>query len=377
MPLPTTSIAFSLSTPAAPAGDQDVVFQSDGGTPQQKLSAYPQRATSTADGVYAFGTTRPDGVTLDILADGTMFVVDPNGGGSVSGTGATDALTCVAPAGAKDGSNTIYMLPTPVADGTDYFLVRNGAVARQLGSKAEYTVQGSQITLATPLLSDDWIEFYYTQGGSNTDASGSGSVTPVPTATLRGSSVASGTGSSATVPLPAGSQVGDLAILFAAAAYNNTLPSGWASLYQQNGGTWNGLVASKILDSGDISTGSVTVPFGGSYDYVGYVATFIGATGGVREVEGYGGNIGSPQTLTTSGAVVSSDLALYFLSERAGLSPVITPAAGTANSLQTTSTTNSTSLLQDQVMPGGAFTVTYLNMSATAGCTFAQVVVKV
>ncbi|MFZ0662537.1 MAG: hypothetical protein WAM66_07595 [Acidobacteriaceae bacterium] len=37
---PTTSIFLSASTPAAPTGQQDVVFQSDGGAPQQKVSAY-------------------------------------------------------------------------------------------------------------------------------------------------------------------------------------------------------------------------------------------------------------------------------------------------------------------------------------------------
>ena len=68
-------------------------------------------------------------------------------------------------------------------------------------------------------------------------------------------------------------------MLFVGAAYNiSAVPSGWTSLYIFNTGTWNGLAASRLLTSGDIATGSVTVSFTGSYDYVGYVVTFIGAT---------------------------------------------------------------------------------------------------
>lgn len=40
MSQPTTSIYLSASTPAPPAKQQDIVFQSDNGTPQQKISAY-------------------------------------------------------------------------------------------------------------------------------------------------------------------------------------------------------------------------------------------------------------------------------------------------------------------------------------------------
>ena len=76
MSAPTTSIAFSLSTPAAPTGDQDIVFQSDGATPQQKVSGYPQRASGSL-----YGTV------LASAAQGVIgLVID--GGGSVPATGA-------------------------------------------------------------------------------------------------------------------------------------------------------------------------------------------------------------------------------------------------------------------------------------------------
>ena len=154
MPTPTTALYLNRTVPAATGGDQNVVFQSDGATPEQSVTAYPQRALKSAGGVYTFGTTRPDGVTLDILADGTMFAI---GGGSTG-----NAIACVEPSGAKDGSNTIFTLPAPVASGTGYLLVRNGVLQRQIGGHAEYAVSGSQITVVTPLAPDDWIEFYYT-----------------------------------------------------------------------------------------------------------------------------------------------------------------------------------------------------------------------
>jgi hypothetical protein len=89
---------------------------------------------------------------------------------STSGAG---GLTCVAPLDNKDGS---YTLPAPVASGTVYFLVRKGAVQRKFGTNAQYTLQGTQITLATPLQSDEWLEFYYTQGTPITNANTGGQV---------------------------------------------------------------------------------------------------------------------------------------------------------------------------------------------------------
>jgi hypothetical protein len=82
--------------------------------------------------------------------DNTMT---PQASGNRSG-----GLKCVAPLENKDGS---YTLPAPAAPGTGFFLVRTGKVQRQHSPNAEYTLQGMQITLATPLRSDEWIEFYY------------------------------------------------------------------------------------------------------------------------------------------------------------------------------------------------------------------------
>jgi len=72
MSQPTTSIAFSSSTPAPPAGDQDITIQSDGGTPQQIISAYPKRATSSLYGtVLATAPPLVIGFVLNNGATGT------------------------------------------------------------------------------------------------------------------------------------------------------------------------------------------------------------------------------------------------------------------------------------------------------------------
>ena len=65
MPNPTVGLAFSSSIPAAPTGDQDLVFQSDGGAPLQRFSGYPRRATTTL-----FGTVRQIISTACVTIDG-------------------------------------------------------------------------------------------------------------------------------------------------------------------------------------------------------------------------------------------------------------------------------------------------------------------
>lgn len=45
MSAPTTSIFLNSTTPAPPTGKQNVVFQSDGATPEQSISAYVDAAT--------------------------------------------------------------------------------------------------------------------------------------------------------------------------------------------------------------------------------------------------------------------------------------------------------------------------------------------
>lgn len=74
MSAPTTGIILNKNTPAAPTGDQNVTFVSDGGTPAQQITAYPQRASASLYGV----------VKLPVR----KVVLTVDGGGSVPATGA-------------------------------------------------------------------------------------------------------------------------------------------------------------------------------------------------------------------------------------------------------------------------------------------------
>jgi hypothetical protein len=126
------------------------------------------------------GTVIPDGTSITQDPDGTIHAVvtggtgGGGGGGTVSASGGFEVD--VVPSGAKDGSNTQYTLPAPVLAGTAPKYVRNGVVQRQLGTKAEFAVQGTQLTVLNPLLADDWHEFYYVQGTPNSEGGGGGTV---------------------------------------------------------------------------------------------------------------------------------------------------------------------------------------------------------
>ena len=147
MTLPTTEPFFNSASPAAPPGLQNTKPQTDNGYPVSALSFYMPLAIppSTGNGGLA-GAVKPDGTSITQDPDGTIHAVGGSGG-SGSGSGQTGAsFAPVVPAGAKDGSNTQYTLPAPVLANTGYFYVRNGVMQRQLGSNAEYAVQGVALT---------------------------------------------------------------------------------------------------------------------------------------------------------------------------------------------------------------------------------------
>jgi hypothetical protein len=74
MSQPTVAILFSSTTPPAPTGDQNVKPQTDGAVPQQSISFYPQKATSSLR-----GTVKPDGVTTSVDGSGVISAVQPSG----------------------------------------------------------------------------------------------------------------------------------------------------------------------------------------------------------------------------------------------------------------------------------------------------------
>jgi len=304
-----------------PSGDQASVVQSDGATPQDSRTIYAPRMVGDSGSGGMAGTVPPPGAGdaaagKFLKADGT-FAVPP-------GT-ATPFYQTV-----EDGG-------TPVTQ------------------RAKLSIAaGANITVAA------------TDNGSDTTTLTIGAISytaPV----VRG--IGNGTGTSAgsiVVTFPAGAVAGGLCLISAGHDYNLGLPTGWTSLFNSTGSTWNGLVCYKILSSGDISTGSVTIAAGGTADWLYQAVTFVGPTGGVRECVGLStGSGGTAFTLTTSSAVIASDAAFYFSSMRGGSTPL---TINRGISQQTVTGTNVVGLLYDEsISAAGAVATIYGRGSGAFG----------
>ncbi|MHB1794609.1 MAG: hypothetical protein ACYCPO_06545 [Acidobacteriaceae bacterium] len=70
MSQPTTGILLNSTAPAAPAGNQNAKPQSDGATPLQSISFYPQPATAAL-----LGVVKPDGTSITVDATGKISAV--------------------------------------------------------------------------------------------------------------------------------------------------------------------------------------------------------------------------------------------------------------------------------------------------------------
>ena len=129
------------------------------------------------------------------------------------------------------------------------------------------------------------------------------------------------------------------------------------------------------------NSGSVNITMAAAFDMAAGMADFVGAGRGLRETEGTETSGGATLTNTISGAVLSSDTAIYWASQRSsggggGSTPVITPGSGSATTLQYGTSTNSNSVLADQSMPGGSLAVANVFTSIVA-CNAVQVIVEV
>lgn len=129
------------------------------------------------------------------------------------------------------------------------------------------------------------------------DPTGGGGTVTYTLPTKVGSDLIVFNASSATINFPAGTGVGDLAILVSHHGWDIFTPAGWATLDSKTGTNVQGAVFYKILSSGDITTGSVTV-------------TYIGSFGGCLGIEVYAATtftgislLGSQRTASTTPTV--------------------------------------------------------------------------
>jgi hypothetical protein len=236
-------------------------------------------------------------------------------------------------------------------DGTNYFTVR-GIPYSGSGSLMNYT--GSYSSSSTYAVGS--VALYNGKLYLRQVATG-GTVN----AMLRNTSAQVLTGSSVSVSLPSGSVAGDLCIIFAGCPNGvTTPPAGWTTAASTGAVTfWNGMTVYKVLTSGDVSSGNVTFGLAGSGVNVFSAATFVGNTGGVREVDLANSSSSTASSVTgpTTSSLAATDFALYFGSNRA--SGLNTVSRGTKQQQVTDSSSAAACLYSEAISAAGAISPTF------------------
>lgn len=176
---------------------------------------------------------------------------------------------------------------------------------------------------------------------------GGGGSTPV----VRASSIQSSSAGSFTVFWPTGTVAGDLVIVFTGGGYTAALPAGWTYLNDNFIAGFNGTVFAKVMTPADISAGSVTLVFNGTFNAVISLVTIMGST-----VSGW--RAGSRFIASSSGAasrevsnayVRNSDLCLIFAANReasnntvTGITPTVLQSINATDASGTIVTTTGT-----------------------------------
>lgn len=315
----------------------------------------------------------------------TAITVDPTGLSNVTATDVQGAIEDLDVAAGGGGSanyigrdtellsnsyTTITLDSTPVANGETVFVNSDLFV-----ESVDYTISGAVISLTNPVFTGSRVTVIW-QTTNSTPGGFTMSGTPA-SPTLRGSDlVYVNNTSSQGINLPAGSAAGDRAVLFASHGYGVNAVSGWTSLDSSGGSNINGAVFTKILDSADITAGSVTVTFGGSYYGEVSIAVAVGPTAGVRETKTVRSSSGaSPNSLTTSLSASGSDLALYYGSIRTS-SSTTTVDRGTSLQSRSADTEASAALYSEDLTSSGTVTAIFSHSPASNGYYEAIVILK-
>lgn len=149
--------------------------------------------------------------------------------------------------------------------------------------------------------------------------------------------------SSGTVALPAGCVAGDNVVVFATQAWQVNTPAGYGLISNNNQANYNYGVFTKTLTSADITTGTVTVTFTGTfYGHIAIVA-FVGTTNFNLRTKAFLFSPGgaATRTLATNSLPLTNDYVLYFGAGR--VNTAITSSLGGA--LLTDSQANSSFVL--------------------------------
>lgn len=175
------------------------------------------------------------------------------------------------------------------------------------------------------------------------------------------------------MPLPSGAAAGMWCIVFAAHGFSVSTPAGWNSLYNNSGVGGSGACFEKELTSGDISAGSVTVSFGGTYHGV-LAAVCLTAKSLVRSSSFARNATGSlTRSRSSDSSPQAGDFALFFGEGRGtngGNPATITCDKGAT--LQSNTDTEAASILTgiDSLGAGGTVTATWTYQTIGAQSDF-------
>lgn len=195
-----------------------------------------------------------------------------------------------------------------------------------------------------------------------TGGGGGGGSTP----TIKSSSIQSSSASSYVVVFPGSPAAGDLAIIFAQTAYSITVPVGWFGVDVHNNNTnVDGACIAKILTASDITTGSVTISIGGTFNSCFACVIINGVTFKNFQLPGQFLQSATGATSATIGNATqnSTSLNLAFIANRGASNNTL--AIGTQ--LRTINTANSSGSLYEILGVSGLFTTNASFSSAGSG----------
>lgn len=195
--------------------------------------------------------------------------------------------------------------------------------------------------------------------------------------TLRGTpTIQTSSATPVTLTFPTGTAVGDLVIVIASNENNIfNIGGGWTILVNTGGSAQvAGAAWSKVMTSGDIATGSVNVSPNGTFPGVYAIASIVGSSQiGVRENPNSQFASGaSSRSITTSGAVLNSDLGIFLGAVRATGAVTISP--GTSIGAPTGGMSGA--LYTYNIPSSGGLTITYNYASAGSGDFQIAVIIK-
>ncbi len=178
---------------------------------------------------------------------------------------------------------------------------------------------------------------------------------------ITSSQASASSGTSITCTLPTGTIAGDTVVAFACGGFGVTGPgvvTGWTQVWYDGsttittGGLWW-----KVMTSGDISAGNMTINWSGGFSHITILVKIPGAP---TIIESQQSNSGGPTTLTATSSIAAGNTGIYFSGARDGgnISGIlVTPGSGSLGSpspLESVSVANADAKAWYQVMPGGS-----------------------